>query len=354
MLRLPSAGPQHTSLPDSRDPVRDVRGYAGTMPDYRAVFDVRISFVNGGGLNAAGFRLDVPHADVSETEVARLLVQHLGLAMVGEVAFDRFAVVTEQHKGSRGMSTPLTPASGTPASGTPESGELASLPPASHPRPRLVDLSHTLRPGLVTYPGVPAPSVTPHLRRGDGSYARGTSFSIDIVTIPGNTGTYLDTAWHRYEGGADLAALDLATLVDLPTEVFHLTDSARRGIPASVFYDRDVRGKAVLLHTGWDRHFGTPEYFVPAPFLSAEGVDYLATQDVQLVGIDSLNIDDTSPDSQGERPAHTRFLANGIHVVEHLTKLGELPPSGALFTAVPPKFEGTGTFTVRAFAKCPA
>jgi arylformamidase len=339
------------------------------MSDYRAVFDVRISFVNGGGLNAEGFRLDVPYADVSEAEVARLLVQHLGLALVGDVAFDRFAIVEEQHKGSRGVSTRAR--SGSDAStaqgtaidrstsdrstsdgSTPDAA--APKAPASNPRPRLVDLSHTLREGLVTYPGVPAPSLSPHLRRGDGAYAPGTSFSIDIVTIPGNTGTYLDTAWHRYEGGADLAALDLATLVDLPTEVFHLTDSARRGIPASVFYDRDVRGTAVLLHTGWDRHFGTPEYFAPAPYLTAEGVDYLATQGVQLVGIDSLNIDDTSPDSEGERPAHTRFLANGIHVVEHLTNLGELPPSGALFTAVPPKFEGTGTFTVRAFAKLPA
>jgi kynurenine formamidase len=216
---------------------------------------------------------------------------------------------------------------------------------------RLVDLSHTLREGLVTYPGIPAPSLAPHLRRGEGTYAPGTSFSMDIVTIAGNTGTYLDTAWHRYEGGADLAALDLATLVDLPTEVFHLADAAERGIPASAFDGRDVRGKAVLLHTGWDRHFGTPEYGRPAPFLTAEGVDFLASQGVLLVGIDSLNIDDTSPDAHGERPAHTTFLGRGIHVVEHLTNLGELPPSGALFTAVPPKFEGTGTFTVRAFAK---
>jgi kynurenine formamidase len=219
---------------------------------------------------------------------------------------------------------------------------------------RLVDLSHTLREGLVTYPGVPAPSLAPHLRRGEGGYAPGTSFSMDVFTIAGNTGTYLDTAWHRYEGGADLAALELATLVDLPTEVFHLSDAAERGIPASVFAGRDVRGKAVLLHTGWDRHFGTPEYGRPAPFLTAEGVDHLASEGALLVGIDSLNIDDTSPDAHGERPAHTAFLARGIHVVEHLTNLGELPPSGALFTAVPPKFEGSGTFTVRAFAKVPA
>jgi len=304
------------------------------MQEHRAVFDVRIEFVNGGGLSAEGFRLDVPRADIEQAEAARLLVEHLGLAMVGRVVFDRFEIVEEPHKGSRGMREPAVVAGGAPV--------------------RLVDLSHTLREGLVTYPGVPAPSLAPHLRRGEGSYAPGTSFSMDILTIAGNTGTYLDTAWHRYEGGADLAALDLATLVDLPTEVFHLQDSTSRGIPASVFHDRDVRGKAVLLHTGWDARFGTPEYGVDAPYLSPEGVDHLARQGVLLVGIDSLNIDDTSPAAAGERPAHSVFLANGIHVVEHLTNLGALPPSGALFTAVPPKFEGTGTFTVRAYAKVPA
>jgi len=304
------------------------------MTQYRALFDVRIFFVNGGGLSAEGFRLDVPQRDISEAEVGRLFVQHLGLAMVGEVVFDKFAIIEEPHKGSRGVTEPVMTNVDAPV--------------------RLVDLSHTIREGLVTLPGVPAPSLAPHLRRGEGTYAPGTSFSMDILTIPGNTGTYLDTAWHRYEGGADLAALDLATLVDLPTEVFHLADATVRGIPASVFYDRDVRGKAVLLHTAWDRHFGTPEYAQGAPFLSPDGVDYLAAQGVLLVGIDSVNIDDMLPEAKGERPAHTIFLANGIHVVEHLTNLGELPPTGALFTAVPPKFEGTGTFTVRAFAKVPA
>ncbi|MEQ6897662.1 cyclase family protein [Microbacterium sp. KR10-403] len=222
------------------------------------------------------------------------------------------------------------------------------------PRPRLVDLSHTLREGIVTLPGIPAPSLTPHLRRGEGNYAPGTSFAMDVFTIAGNTGTYLDTAWHRYEGGSDLAALELETLVDLPAEVFHLGDAPSRGIPASVFEGRDVRGKAVLLHTGGDRDFGSPAYVEDAPYLSAEGVEYLAAQGVVLVGIDAQNIDDTSVDAAGSRPAHTTFLARGIHVVEHLTNLGALPASGALFTAVPPKFEGTGTFTVRAYAKVPA
>jgi kynurenine formamidase len=305
------------------------------VSDYRAVFDVRISFINGGGLSAEGFRLDVPTEDVTEAEVARLLVQHLGLALVRQVRFDRLEIVAEQHRGSRGMAD--------------------TTPRPAHATDRLIDLSHVIREGVDTYPGVPAPVITSHLTREESAmrYAPGTTFAMDIITLPGNTGTYLDTAFHRYADGADLAAIELASVVDLPTEVFHLADAAERGIPASVFYDRDVRGTAVLLHTGWDRHFGTPEYANGAPFLREDGVRYLAEQGVALVGIDSINIDDTSADAHGERPAHTAFLASGIHVVEHLTNLAALPPSGALFTAVPPKVERFGTFPVRAFAKVP-
>jgi kynurenine formamidase len=229
----------------------------------------------------------------------------------------------------------------------------------SSPRPTIIDLSHTVREGLVTYPGLPVPRITPHLTREDsaGHYAPGTEFAMDVITMIGNTGTYLDSPYHRYEGGADLAALDLDTLVDLPAEVFHVADLGERGIPASVFDGRSLLGKAVLLDTGWSRHFGRPEYATDAPFLSSEGVDVLIAAGVVLVGIDSLNIDDTElsvADGGGRRPAHTGFLAAGIHVVEHLTGLASLPESGTTFTAVPPKIEGFGTFPVRAFAKLPA
>ncbi|MEO6531973.1 MAG: cyclase family protein [Pseudolysinimonas sp.] len=220
---------------------------------------------------------------------------------------------------------------------------------------RVVDLSHVIREGLVTYPGLPAPVITPHLTREESMarYAPGTQFAMDIISMIGNTGTYLDSPYHRYEGGTDLAGLDLATLVDLPAEVFHLADVApggtgQREIPATVFHDRDLRGAAVLLDTGWSRFFGTPEYAHGAPFLGAAGVDELVRQGVALVGIDSLNIDDT--ESGGERPAHSGLLAAGIHVVEHLTNLEQLPPRGARFTAAPPAIERFGTFPVRAFA----
>ena len=218
---------------------------------------------------------------------------------------------------------------------------------------RVVDLSHPIRAGLITYPGLPAPSITSFLTRADSRarYAPGTEFAMDIITMIGNTGTYLDSPFHRYEGGTDLAGLDLATLVDLPTEVFHVADAwspGARGIGAEHLAGRDVRGKAVLIHTGWDRLFGTEAYGRGAPFLNAEGTQALIDGGAVLVGIDSLNIDDV--ESGGERPAHSLLLAAGVHVVEHLTRLSELPESGARFTAAPPAVEGFGTFPVRAFA----
>jgi kynurenine formamidase len=304
------------------------------MPDYRAHFDFQISFANGGELAGTGFRLDLPSADLDEAAIARLLVQHLGLALVDTVELRGLRVVEEPHRGSRGV-TPMTDASAT----------------------RIVDLSHPIRAGLVTYPGLPAPTITPHLTREDSRsrYAPGTEFAMDVIHMIGNTGTYLDSPFHRYAEGPDLAGLDLSTLVGLRAEVFHLEDAwtpERRGIRAETLLDRDVRGAAVLLHTGWDRWFGKPAYGSGSPFLTEEGVRHLVDAGAALVGIDALNIDDT--ESGGERPAHSLLLDAGIHVVEHLTNLGALPPSGARFTAAPPAVEGFGTFPVRAFAELPA
>ena len=301
------------------------------MTECRAHFDFIIRFANGGDLRGSGFRLDLPVRTLDETSIARLLVAHLGLALVEEVQMSDLRIVEEPHRGSRGVQTaPQTP------------------------RTRVIDLSHPIRAGLITYPGLPAPVITPHLTREDSrvKYAPGTEFAMNLITMIGNTGTYLDSPFHRYSDGADLAGLDLSTLVGLPTEVFHLTDTwdaARRGIRAETLADRDVRGAAVLLHTGWDLHFGTARYGVGAPYLSAAAAEYLVAAGALLVGIDSVNIDDT--ESGGERPAHTRLLGAGVHVVEHLTNLGALPPHGARFTAAPPAVEGFGTFPVRAFAQ---
>lgn len=206
---------------------------------------------------------------------------------------------------------------------------------------------------MVTYPGLPAPSIAPYLTHEDsrGHYAPGTEFAMDVITLIGNTGTYLDSPFHRYADGADLSGLDLSRLVNLPTHVFHLTqawDLEHRGIGPLAFADRDLRGAAVLIHTGWDRHFGTPEYGIGAPYLTAEGAAFLVEQGAALVGIDSVNIDDAVPG--GERPAHTQLLAAGIAVVEHLTGLEQVPETDASFTAAPPAVAGLGTFPVRAFA----
>jgi arylformamidase len=299
------------------------------VTEYRAHFDADVEFVNGGRLTADGFRLDVPKPDVSDVDLAELFVQHLGLALVGKVRLRSVQIVEEAHKGSRGV---------------------AAAPTVSS-RGQFVDLSHTIDAGLVTYPGIPAPTVQPYLTREQSRshYAAGTEFAIDVITMPGNTGTYLDTPYHRYPDGADLADLDLATLVDLPLELFRLTDAAARGIPATVFYDRELQGKAVLLHTGWDQHFGTPAYSTGAPYLTGDAAAYLIKAGAVLVGIDSINIDDA--ETSRERPAHSLLLAAGVHVVEHLTNLAAVPPTGASFTAVPLKVRKFGTFPVRAFAR---
>ncbi|HEY5223288.1 MAG TPA: cyclase family protein [Microbacteriaceae bacterium] len=297
------------------------------MTEYRAHFDAHVTFVNGGGLSADGFRLDLPSDDADAVTVGRLFVQHLGLALVASAEIRNLEIVEEQHQGSRGIETKARADAG-----------------------RIVDLSHTIRVGMITLPGLPVPVITPHLTREDSRsrYAPGTEFVMDVITMAGNTGTYLDSPYHRYDGGADLAGLDLSTMVGLPADVFHLTEAHERGIPAEVFYDRELAGAAVLLHTGWDRHFGAAAYANGAPFLTEAGARHLVDAGIALVGIDSVNVDDM--ESGGERPAHSLLLAAGIHVVEHLTNLGEVPARGAHFTAAPPKVEGFGTFPVRAFA----
>ncbi|MBK9740103.1 MAG: cyclase family protein [Actinobacteria bacterium] len=217
----------------------------------------------------------------------------------------------------------------------------------------LVDLSHVIEHGLVTYPGLPAPMITPHLTRDDSRsvYAPGTEFAIDSITMVGNTGTYIDSPFHRYPDGADLAGLDLARLVHVPAVVVDCRGTGRRGIAARDLAEVDVQHRAVLLLTGWDRHFATNRYGIDAPYLTEEGAMALAEAAAGLVGIDSVNIDDAVPN--GPRPAHSVLLAAGIPIIEHLTGLDRLPATGSFFTALPPRIRGFGTFPVRAFADVP-
>lgn len=298
--------------------------------DRRAHFDFTIAFANGGGMQGDGFRLDLPREDMSAQEIGALLIRHLGLALVSTVELHDLRIVEEPHRGSRGVDVV---------------GDAVE--------DRVIDLSHPIEAGLVTYPGLPAPIITPYLTREDSRarYAPGTEFEMDVITMIGNTGTYLDAPFHRYADGGDLASLELCTLVGLPAEVFHLRDAwapERRGIQATTLADRELHGAAVLLDTGWDRYFGRPEYASGAPFLAEDAARFLVDAGVRLVGIDSLNIDDT--ESGGERPAHSILLAGGVHVVEHLANLDEVPARGARFTAAPPAVRGFGTFPVRAFA----
>jgi len=214
-----------------------------------------------------------------------------------------------------------------------------------------IDLSHEIHDGLVTYPGLPAPVIRDHLSRLESRqrYAPGTEFQIGRIDMVANTGTYLDAPSHRFADGSDLAGLPLECIADLEGVVLRHS-AATRAINAAAFASLEVRGKAVLVATGWDRHFGTPAYATGHPFLTRDAAELLVAAGAALVGIDSLNIDDIA---DGARPVHTAFLRVGIPVVEHLTSLGALPGSGFRFFAVPPKVRGMGTFPVRAFALVP-
>jgi len=212
---------------------------------------------------------------------------------------------------------------------------------------RLVDLSHVISHGMITYPGLPGPEIGSHLSReaSRGRYAPGTEFDIGRISMVGNTGTYLDTPYHRYADGWDLAGLPLEQVAGVPGIVIDATGPA---IGAQPFAGIEARGRAVLVRTGWDQHWGTDRYGDPEhPHLTAAGVEALVSAAPSIVGIDSVNIDDTRG---GERPAHTALLAAGIPIVEHLTGLEALPQAGFDFFAVPVKVAGMGTFPVRAFA----
>jgi kynurenine formamidase len=206
--------------------------------------------------------------------------------------------------------------------------------------------------GMTTLPGWPAPRITEWLTReaSRANYAPGTEFQVGRIDMIANTGTYVDTPAHRFAGGADLAGTPLDRLADLPGVVVRVP-AGTRAVDRLLLAPYDVAGHAVLLHTGWSAHFGTDRYGAPeAPYLTGDGARALVDAGAALVGIDSINIDDMSPAAAGERPAHSALLAAGVPIVEHLTGLDALPPTGFRFTAAPPMVAGMGTFPVRAFA----
>lgn len=211
----------------------------------------------------------------------------------------------------------------------------------------LIDLSHLIEHGMTTYQGLPGPRICDFWEReaSAANYDDGSSFQIGRIDMVANTGTYLDAPSHRYADGADIAGLKLEQLASLPGVIVRAEAQA---VDAGAFEGHDLAGKAVLVHTGWDRHWRSDAYSQGHPFLTEAAARLLAARNAALVGIDSYNIDDTGTRS---RPVHTILLGAGVLICEHMTNLGALPDSGFAFTAVPPRIAGMGTFPVRAFAE---
>ncbi|MFO1171439.1 MAG: cyclase family protein [Hyphomicrobiaceae bacterium] len=295
--------------------------------DKRAVFDFDVAFANGGGLQGQGFRLDIEGDDISDDALAAYIIEDLRLLMVGRVTITNKRIVAEPHKRSSRTRT------------ADESGSTAHY----------VDLSHTIETGMITYKGLPAPLVCDHISRlqSRSAYADGTEFQFGRIDMVGNTGTYLDTPYHRYADGYDLAGLPLARASSLPGVVVRVAGAAERRIDWTMFAATAVAGRAVLVHTGWDKHWRTDQYFEGHPCLTEAAAVFLRDHGAKLVGIDSLNIDDTA---DLRRPVHSILLAAGIPIVEHMTNLGALPSEGFRFSATPPKITHMGTFPVRAHA----
>jgi kynurenine formamidase len=295
------------------------------VDDHRVQFDFEIGFSNGGGIQGRGFRLDIDGDDIRDGELADAIVRDLRLLMVSEVRILNKQIIREAHKRSR-------------------TAAQASAYGQIH-----IDLSHVVENGMVTYPGLPAPVIYDFLTREQSRshYAPGTEFQIGMIKLCSNTGTYLDSPFHRYPDGTDLSGLPLDRIAGLDAVVIDVSGQAGRAVDRPQLLPYDVAGKAVLICSGWDRHWGTDAYFHGHPFLTAAAAGHLIAEDAALVGIDSLNVDDTSG---RERPVHTVLLAAGIPICEHLTNLAALPADGFHFTAVPVKARGMGTFPVRAYA----
>ncbi len=213
---------------------------------------------------------------------------------------------------------------------------------------KLIDLSHTVEAGMITYKGLPAPIICDFLSReaSRAIYAKGTEFNIGKIEMVANTGTYVDSPFHRFADGKDLSELPLELLADVEGVIVHHV-AASRAIHAEIFSGVDLKGKAVLIHTGWARYWRTDQYFEGHPFLTKEAAAYLVQHGAAIVGIDSYNIDDTA---DWTRPAHTQLLGANIPIVEHMCALDELPDASFRFFAVPVKVKSFGTFPVRAFA----
>lgn len=214
----------------------------------------------------------------------------------------------------------------------------------------LIDLSHTIESGLTTYKGLPPPIICDYLAREQSKniYKSPEEFHIAKIEMVGNTGTYMDCPFHRYEDGKDFSQLQLENFCDLNGILISVPFKQTLKIDLEHFQNHDLKNKAVLVHTGWDKYWNTDKYYTNHPYITAEAADYLKKQKVKLVGIDSHNIDNTNFNS---RPVHSTLLKSDILIVEHLCNLQKLSNTHFKFSAVPPKIKGTGTFPVRAMGK---
>ena len=292
--------------------------------DKRVQFDFEIYFTNGGSIKGQDFRLDIVGETITDNELADEIVASLNLLMVGQVKILNKKIIEEKHK-SKSIST--------------TSNETV-----------FIDLSHTIENGLITYKGLPAPIICDYLSRENSKniYEEGTSFQIGKIEMVTNTGTYIDCPFHRFENGKDLSETGLECFTDLDAIVIRVPHKETLSITETHLKNYEIRNRAVLIHTGWDEHWNTGNYYENHPSLTKGAAEYLRDCGVKLVGIDSHNIDNTTGKS---RPVHTTLLGAEILIVEHLCNLYLLPQDGFTFSAIPPKFKGVGTFPVRAMAK---
>lgn len=288
----------------------------------RACFDFEIDFSNGGGIQGQGFRLDIDGDDIDNQALADYIVGDMRLLMVGAVRILNKSIIRERHK------RPAKTAVGTVAT--------------AWQRPDLVDLSHIVSHGEETYPGLPAPQVSDHLshQASAGRYAPGVTFQIGRIDMVANSGTAIDAPFHRYPTAADVAQLALDRIADVDAVVIHLQGMRGRAIERHALGAVDVNRRAVLLDTGWAARWGTPAYLQDRPFLSRDAAACLRDRGAVLVGIDTLNIDDTD---DPQRPAHSVLLAADIPIVENLASLAALPGEGLRFSAVPMRVAGMGS-----------
>jgi len=292
--------------------------------DKRVKFDFEIYFTNGGSLKGEDFRLDISEDNISDQQLADFIVKDLRLLMVGKTKILNKEIFNETHKRQK------------------QQNEIS--------KKLLIDLSHTIEHGLVTYKGLPAPIVCDYLSRKDSKkfYEEGTEFQIGKIEMVTNTGTYIDSPFHRFENGKDLSEVELENFTDLEGIVIRVPYTDTLAITDMHLQNFEVRNRAILIHTGWDVFWNTEQYYENHPSLTKEAAEYLRDCNVKLVGIDSHNIDNTDGKA---RPVHTTLLGAEILIVEHLCNLNLLPQEGFTFSAIPPKFKGVGTFPVRAMAK---